>query len=128
MPGQTGQKQRTGSDVPVLAVDRVRFYGEPIALVAAETLDIAERALALIEIEYEPLPGVFDPLEALKPGAPIVHAARQRRGALEDPQGRRGGGLRRGRPDRREHLPGAATRSTPTWSRKRAWRGSTSAA
>ena len=73
MPGQTGQKQRAGSDVPVLASDRVRFYGEPIALIAAETLDIAERALTLIEIDYEPLPGVFDPLEAMKPGAPIVH-------------------------------------------------------
>jgi CO/xanthine dehydrogenase Mo-binding subunit len=73
MPGQTGQKQRSGSDVPVLASDRVRFYGEPLALVAAETLAIAERALKLIEVEYEPLPGVYDPLEALKPGAPILH-------------------------------------------------------
>jgi CO/xanthine dehydrogenase Mo-binding subunit len=74
IPGQTGQKQRAGSEVSVLAVDRVRFYGEPIALVAAETLDIAERAMQLIEIEYEPLPGVYDPIEAMKPGAPIVHA------------------------------------------------------
>ncbi len=71
MPGQTGQRQRTGSDVPVLASDEVRFYGEPIALVAAETLDIAERALKLIEIEYEVLPGIFDPLEALQPGATL---------------------------------------------------------
>ena len=74
LPGQTGQKQRAGSEVPVLAIDRVRFYGEAIALVAAETLDLAERALQLIEIEYAPLPGVFDPVEALKPGAPVVHA------------------------------------------------------
>ena len=72
MPGQTGQKQRKGSDVPVLASDVVRFYGEPIALVAAETLEIAEKALKLIEIEYEPLPGVYDPLEAMKPGAPVL--------------------------------------------------------
>ena len=79
IPGQTGQKQRAGSEVPVLAVDRVRFYGEPIALIAAETLDIAERAMRLIEIEYEPLPGVYDPLEAMKPGAPILHPP--------DPQG-----------------------------------------
>ncbi len=49
MPGQTGQKQRTGSDVPVLASERVRFYGEPIALIAAETLEIAERAMKLID-------------------------------------------------------------------------------
>ena len=72
IPGQTGQKQRSGSDAPVLASDVVRFKGEPIALVAAETLEIAEKALELIEIEYEPLPGVFDPLEAMKPGAPVV--------------------------------------------------------
>ena len=70
MPGQTGQKQRSGSDVPVLASEQVRFYGEPIALVAAETLDIAEQALELIEIEYEPLPGMFDPLEALNRARP----------------------------------------------------------
>jgi CO/xanthine dehydrogenase Mo-binding subunit len=73
MPGQTGQKRRTGSDAPVLAEDRVRFAGEPIALIGAETLGIAERAIELIEIEYEPLPGVFDPLEAMEPGAPVVY-------------------------------------------------------
>ncbi|HDQ74228.1 MAG TPA: xanthine dehydrogenase family protein molybdopterin-binding subunit [Chloroflexi bacterium] len=73
MPGQTGQKQRKGSDAPVLASDRVRFAGEPIALVAAETLATAEKALDLIEIEYEPLPGVYNPEDALKPGAPVVY-------------------------------------------------------
>ena len=74
MPGQTGQQRRAGSDAQVLAREVVRFVGEPIALVAAETLDIAETALGLIEVEYERLPGVFDPLEALKPGAPVLHA------------------------------------------------------
>jgi len=73
MPGQTGQERRKGSDAPVLAAGRVRFVGEPIALVAAETLAIAEQALELIKIEYEPLAGVFDPLEAMKPGAPVIH-------------------------------------------------------
>jgi CO/xanthine dehydrogenase Mo-binding subunit len=73
MPGQTGRERRAGSDAPVLAEDRVRFVGEPIALVAAETPDIAQRALELIEIELEPLPGVFDPLEALEPGAPVLY-------------------------------------------------------
>lgn len=72
MPGQTGQKQRTGSDVPVLASQQVRFFGEPIALVAGETQEILDKALSLIEIDYEPLPGVYDPLEAMKPGAPVV--------------------------------------------------------
>jgi CO/xanthine dehydrogenase Mo-binding subunit len=74
MPGQTGQQRRAGSDAPVLAKEVVRFYGEAIALVAAQSLDIAERALKLIEIEYEELPGVFDTEEAMKPGAPIVFA------------------------------------------------------
>ncbi len=73
MPGQTGQERRKESDAPVLATRGVRFVGEPIALVAAETLAIAERAIELIEIEYDALPGVFDPLEAMKPGAPIIH-------------------------------------------------------
>jgi CO/xanthine dehydrogenase Mo-binding subunit len=73
IPGQTGQKQRAGSDAPVLASDRVRFVGEPMALVAAETVAIAERAVELIRVEYEPLPGVYDPEDALKPGVPVIH-------------------------------------------------------
>jgi len=73
MPGQTGREERKGSKAPVLASDRVRYLGEPIALVAAETLEIAEEALDLIDVEYEPFPGVFDPLEAMKPDAPVVY-------------------------------------------------------
>jgi CO/xanthine dehydrogenase Mo-binding subunit len=60
-------------DVPVLAYDQVRFFGERVAAVAAEDEDIAERALELIEVEYEELPAVLDPIEALKEGAPILH-------------------------------------------------------
>jgi CO/xanthine dehydrogenase Mo-binding subunit len=74
MPGQTGQQRRKGSDAHVLANDIVRFVGDPIALVAAETLAAAERALELIEVEYEELPAVFDPLEAMKPEAPVITA------------------------------------------------------
>lgn len=73
MPGQTGTARRTGSDAHVLASERVRFIGDPIALVAAETLAAAEKALALIEVDYEELPAVFDPLEAMQPGAPVVN-------------------------------------------------------
>lgn len=72
IPGQTGQKRRLRWDAPVLASDVVRFMGDPLVLVAAETLEIAERALELIEVEYEPLPVVSDPLEAMKPSAPLV--------------------------------------------------------
>lgn len=71
--GQTTEVGLLEATNQVLATDRVRFYGEAIALVAAENLDIAEEALELIEIEYEDLPAVFDPLEARKPGAPKIH-------------------------------------------------------
>ena len=60
-------------DVPVLAEDRVRFAGERVAAVAAQDRDAAEEALALIDVEYEELPAVFGPLEALGEGAPILH-------------------------------------------------------
>jgi CO/xanthine dehydrogenase Mo-binding subunit len=60
-------------DIPVLCWDKVRFIGDRVAAVAAESRDAAEEALNLIEVEYEELPAVFDPLEAMKPGAPILH-------------------------------------------------------
>jgi CO/xanthine dehydrogenase Mo-binding subunit len=60
-------------DMPVLAVNKVRFSGEPVAAVAAESLDIAEAALALIDVDYEELPAVYDALKALTPGAPVLH-------------------------------------------------------
>lgn len=62
-------------DQPVLARDRVRFVGEPVALVAAETAEIAEDAVNLIAVEYEELPAVYDPLAARQPGAPRLHDA-----------------------------------------------------
>ncbi|MBI2089843.1 MAG: xanthine dehydrogenase family protein [Deltaproteobacteria bacterium] len=60
-------------DMPVLAKDRVRFVGEKVAAVAAEDREAAEEAVGLIEVDYEELPAVFDPLEAMQPGAPILH-------------------------------------------------------
>jgi len=56
----------------VLADKKVHFMGEAVALVAAETEEIAEKAIGLIKVEYQPLSGVFDPLEAMKPDAPQV--------------------------------------------------------
>jgi len=68
-----GQSRDVGSGFEgmyrVLADKKVRFMGEAVALVAAETEQIAQEALALIEVDYEPLPGVFDPEEAARPGA-----------------------------------------------------------
>jgi CO/xanthine dehydrogenase Mo-binding subunit len=66
----TGSRQR---DVPVLCHDRVRFIGDAIAAVAADDPETAEQALSLIQVEYEPLPAVFEPAEALAPGAPLIH-------------------------------------------------------
>jgi CO/xanthine dehydrogenase Mo-binding subunit len=60
-------------DQPVVAIDRVRFAGDPVAAVAAVDEDSALEALDLIQVEYEELPAVFDPQEALKPGAPVLH-------------------------------------------------------
>jgi len=60
----------------VLADKKVQYVGEPVALVAAESEEIAEGALELIKVDYEPAPGVFDPLEAMKPGAPQVEEGR----------------------------------------------------
>jgi len=60
-------------DTPVLARDKVLFVGEKLAAVAAEDLDAAEEALLLIEVEYEELPAVFDPLEAMAEDAPVLH-------------------------------------------------------
>ena len=58
---------------PVLADDRVRFQGEPVVAIAATTPEIAAAAAELVEIDYEDLPGVYDPLAALAPDAPKVH-------------------------------------------------------
>ena len=63
-------------DQPVVATDRVRHVGEVVALVAAESREIAEESLELIEVEYRELPAVFDLLEAVKPGAPVLHFQR----------------------------------------------------
>ncbi|MFH0897345.1 MAG: molybdopterin cofactor-binding domain-containing protein [Candidatus Bathyarchaeota archaeon] len=58
---------------PILADDKVRCVGDPVAAVAAESEEEAEDALQLIDVDYEELPAVFDPREALKADAPKVH-------------------------------------------------------
>jgi CO/xanthine dehydrogenase Mo-binding subunit len=60
-------------DMPILADGVVRFIGEKIAAVAAESEEIAEEAVGLIEVEYEELPALLDPLEAVKPAAALLH-------------------------------------------------------
>jgi 4-hydroxybenzoyl-CoA reductase subunit alpha len=65
---------RYPADQYPLAADRVRFVGEEVAAVAATDPHTAEEALSLIQVEYEPLPAVFDPETAMQPGAPEIHA------------------------------------------------------
>jgi CO/xanthine dehydrogenase Mo-binding subunit len=74
--GFNGKYGRVFRDQTVVAFDKVRFVGDPVAAVAAANEEIAAEALSLIEVEYEELPAVFDEEEALKPGAPLVHDPR----------------------------------------------------
>ncbi|HEX6175586.1 MAG TPA: xanthine dehydrogenase family protein molybdopterin-binding subunit [Candidatus Binatia bacterium] len=62
-------------DQTIVAVDKVRHVGDPVAAVAATTVDAAEEALRLIEVDYEELPAVLDVHEALKGGSVLVHDA-----------------------------------------------------
>ena len=78
---------RMCKDIPLLAKGVTRFVGEKVAAVAADTVEIAEAALELIDVEYAELPAVFSPEDAMQPTAPVIH------------------------PEAVEILPGAATRS-----------------
>jgi carbon-monoxide dehydrogenase large subunit len=69
-PVLTGLRMK---DMPLLARERVRYVGEPVAAVAADSPEIAEEALSLIDVRYEALPFVTDPVEAIRPGAPVLH-------------------------------------------------------
>jgi carbon-monoxide dehydrogenase large subunit len=60
-------------DQPFLAIDRVRYVGEPVAAIAADTELAALEALGKIQVRYDPLSAVFDPREAVKKGAPLIH-------------------------------------------------------
>ena len=60
-------------DMPVLCWDVARFIGDRVAAVAAETVDAAEEAVSFIDVEYQQLPAVFDPLQAMQPDAPLLH-------------------------------------------------------
>jgi aerobic carbon-monoxide dehydrogenase large subunit len=57
----------------VLASDKVRYVGEPVAVVVAEDRYVAEDVAELVVVDYEPLPAVADPERAMEPGAPILH-------------------------------------------------------
>ncbi|MDP2727527.1 MAG: xanthine dehydrogenase family protein molybdopterin-binding subunit, partial [Dehalococcoidia bacterium] len=69
---------RETRDQQALPTEKVRYIGEEVAAVAAVDEDTAEEALGLIKVDYEVLPAVFDPLEAMKPGAPLIHEGVER--------------------------------------------------
>ncbi len=78
MPAFAPMKGRNGTDLiiphrPTLALGRVRYVGEPIAMVVAETAAQAQDAAEAVMIDYEELPAVLDAKDAVKPGAPLVH-------------------------------------------------------
>ncbi|MFH1084112.1 MAG: molybdopterin cofactor-binding domain-containing protein [Pseudomonadota bacterium] len=60
-------------DEYALAKEKVRYIGDDVAAVCAVDPEIAEEAVQLIKVDYEELPAVFDPLEAMKEGAPLIH-------------------------------------------------------
>ncbi len=69
-----GQTHPLPSPLDTFSLDsKVRFVGDRVALVAAETDEIAQQALDLIEVEYEELPAIIDARDAMKPGAPLIH-------------------------------------------------------
>lgn len=84
LPAPTHALWKLAADQTVVATDKVRFDGELVAMVAAEDLRTAKRAAELIEVEYEPLPALFDAMEALASGAPILHESKGTNLLLED--------------------------------------------
>ena len=80
-PSETGTEQEevaeddgiTVPEVPPLACDKVRYIGEPVAVVIAESRAIAQDAAELVTLDIEPLEAVIDPYEAIQDGAPLVY-------------------------------------------------------
>ena len=68
-------------DQAIVAIDKVRYVGDPVAAVAASDEDAVQEALGCIDVEYEELPWVTDEVEAMRPGAPVVHESLPRAAA-----------------------------------------------
>ena len=113
-----GQGWPEPSPYDAVMLDRkVRFVGDRVAVVAAEDPELAQRACDAIKVEYEVLPAVLDPEQAMAPGAPVIHDQRGRerhQGRLAQPGsrdrgrgGQRGPWLRRSRPRAGDDVPRA---------------------
>jgi 4-hydroxybenzoyl-CoA reductase subunit alpha len=81
--GWTWGFMATTRDEPPVAVDKVRYMHEAVAAVAAVDEETAEEACELIRVDYEELPGVFDPEEAMREGAPVIHDYRPNNVSVE---------------------------------------------
>ena len=88
--------------------DKVRYWGEGVAAVAAISEEIAEEALDLIEVDYEELPAVFTVEDALRPGAPLIHEVGPGGNLVQEPavfaRGDVAKGFARGGPDHRRRI------------------------
>ena len=71
--GKLGWDSKVPAKVPLLAVDKVRYQGEPVAAVIAEGNQSAVRAAQLIRVDYEPLPAVIETLAAMSPQSPLLY-------------------------------------------------------
>ena len=89
MAGERMVEEMNPPTHPVLAKDKVCYVGQPIAIVVAQDLYLAEDALELIFVEYEILPAVLDPAEAVEDDSPVIHAEM---GANVAIRARQGGG------------------------------------
>ena len=106
---------------PVLAAGRVRYQGEPVAVVAAEDPETAEEAAELVVIDYDETPGVFDPEAALEDGAPPCTRTATGSSSGASPSATWMRPWRR-RPGRRRHLPDPARRPRVPGARgRRGW-------
>lgn len=83
-PTQRHELLKLRDDENFIAIDKVRFDGELVAMVVAEDLRTARRAAAMIEVDYEPLPPLFDAASALAPGAAVIHEDHGTNLLLED--------------------------------------------
>ena len=73
VPGYKRQNELSFAELPHLAKDKVVYAQQPVAVVAATRVGIAEKALDLIEVDYEELPPVLDTVEAMQPSSPLIH-------------------------------------------------------
>lgn len=91
VPG-TNRQGILHKDQPVLAGTKIRSCGDPVALILAETREALKAAIEAVELDLEPLPGVFDVVSALKPGAPVVHLGREQGNLLVGSSAHKGEG------------------------------------